>query len=60
MDAAESDLHPYELTGDEGAGIEEALLQARRGEFASDEEVATMWNRGLTALTCCWSATAFS
>jgi predicted transcriptional regulator len=45
IDVAASDLHPYQLTAEEREGIEEALAQAERGEFASDEEVAAMWKR---------------
>ena len=45
IDVAASDLHPYELTDKEGVAIDEALTQAGRGEFASDEEVAAMWKR---------------
>jgi len=33
---------PYELTEDECADIEEALAEAERGEFATDDEVAAM------------------
>lgn len=36
---------PYELTDEERADIEEALLEARRGEFASDADVAAMFAR---------------
>jgi len=36
---------PYELTEDERADLEEALAEAERGEFASDEEVAAMYKR---------------
>jgi predicted transcriptional regulator len=45
IDVAASDLHPYQLTDKERAAIDEALAQADRGEFASDEEVAAMWRR---------------
>jgi predicted transcriptional regulator len=45
IDVAASDLHPYQLTEKELAAIHEALAQADRGEFASDEEVAAMWKR---------------
>jgi hypothetical protein len=36
---------PYELSDEERADIEEALEEARRGEFASDAEVAAMFAR---------------
>jgi len=35
----------YELTEDERADIEEALAEAERGEFATDDEVAAMYKR---------------
>ena len=43
IDVAADDLHPYQLTNDERAAVEEGLAQAKRGEFASDEQVAAMW-----------------
>jgi hypothetical protein len=36
---------PYELSPEEQADLEEALAEARRGEFASDAEVAAMFAR---------------
>jgi hypothetical protein len=36
---------PYKLTDEERADLEEALAEARRGEFASDAEVAAMFAR---------------
>lgn len=33
----------YVLSGDERAAVEEGLSQARRGEFATDAEVAKVW-----------------
>ena len=36
---------PYKLTEEERADLEEALAEARRGEFASDAEVAAMFAR---------------
>jgi len=36
---------PYELSEDERADLEEALAEARRGEFATDEEVAAVFAR---------------
>ncbi len=45
IDVAASDLHPYQFSDDERAGIEEALAQADRGEFASEKEVAEIWDR---------------
>ena len=45
IDVAANDLHPYQLTVEERAGIDEALAQLDRGEIASDEDVAAMWKR---------------
>jgi hypothetical protein len=36
---------PYELSPEERADLEDALAEARRGEFASDAEVAAMFAR---------------
>jgi hypothetical protein len=36
---------PYALSEDERADIEDALAEARRGEFASEAEVAAMFAR---------------
>jgi hypothetical protein len=36
---------PYELSPEEREDLEEALAEARRGEFASDAEVAAMLAR---------------
>ena len=35
----------YRLSDEERAAIEESMEQARRGEFASDEEVAALFAR---------------
>jgi predicted transcriptional regulator len=35
----------YELSEEEVAAIDEGMAQARRGEFATDEEVAAVFNR---------------
>jgi predicted transcriptional regulator len=35
----------YKLSDDERAAIEEGMAQARRGEFATDEEVAALFAR---------------
>jgi hypothetical protein len=35
----------YVMTGEERAAVEEGKAQARRGEFASDEDVAAFWKR---------------
>jgi len=35
----------YVLSDDERAAIDEALAEADRGEFATDEEVAAVFNR---------------
>lgn len=36
---------PYKLSADERADLEAALDEARRGDFASDAEVAAMFSR---------------
>jgi hypothetical protein len=36
---------PYKLSDEERADLEEALAEARRGEFASDAEVKAMFAR---------------
>jgi hypothetical protein len=36
---------PYRLSDEERADLEEAVAEARRGEFASDAEVAAMFAR---------------
>ncbi|RWX75543.1 hypothetical protein EPK99_17750 [Neorhizobium lilium] len=33
----------YQLTPEEEADLDEALAEAERGEFATDEEVRAMW-----------------
>ena len=38
-------MTPYKLSSEERADLEEALAEARRGEFASDAEVAAMFAR---------------
>jgi hypothetical protein len=38
-------MAPYELSSEERADLEEALDEARRGEFASDDEVVAMLTR---------------
>jgi predicted transcriptional regulator len=43
MEAAGTEVHV--LSDDERAAIEEGMAQARRGEFATDEEVAAVFNR---------------
>jgi predicted transcriptional regulator len=35
----------YELSGEELADLEEALAEADRGEYATDEEVAALWTK---------------
>jgi hypothetical protein len=35
----------YRLSTDERAAIRESRTQARRGEFASDEDMDAFWNR---------------
>jgi predicted transcriptional regulator len=34
---------PYELTPEEAADIEASLAEAERGEFATEEEVRSIW-----------------
>ena len=41
----EAGTEVYRLSDDERAAIEEGMAQARRGEFATDEEVAAVFNR---------------
>jgi predicted transcriptional regulator len=36
---------PIPLDDETAAAIEEGLAQARRGEFASDAEIAALWKR---------------
>ena len=43
MEEAGTEL--YQLSDDERAAIEEGMAQARKGEFATDEEVAAVFNR---------------
>jgi len=45
IDVAAQDLHPYQFTPEENNEVEVALKEARRGRFATDEEVAAMWRR---------------
>ena len=43
MEAAGTEV--YVLSDDERAAIEEGMAQARRGEFATDEEVTALFDR---------------
>lgn len=43
MEAAGTEV--YVLSDDERAAVEEGMVQARRGEFATDEEVAAVVDR---------------
>ncbi len=45
IDVAARDLHPYQFTPEELKEVEAALREAKRGKFATDEEVAAMWRR---------------
>jgi len=45
IDVAAQDLQPYQFTPKERKEIEAALREAKRGKFATDEEVAAMWRR---------------
>ena len=38
-------IEVYQLSEEELAEIEEGMAEVRRGEFASDEEVAALFNR---------------
>jgi predicted transcriptional regulator len=39
------DQPPYELTREEAADLDASLVEAARGEFATDEEVCAIWAR---------------
>jgi predicted transcriptional regulator len=41
----EQGVEPYELDADERREVEAALAEAKRGEFATDEEVEAVFNR---------------
>jgi predicted transcriptional regulator len=43
--AIETRNAPIALDDEAAAAIDEGLAQARRGEFASDAEVAALWRR---------------
>jgi predicted transcriptional regulator len=45
LDAIEAGAHPARLDAGTIAALEEGLAQARRGAFASDEEMAALWSR---------------
>jgi len=45
IDVAAQDLHPYQFTAQEKKEIEVAIREAKRGRFATDEEVAALWRR---------------
>jgi predicted transcriptional regulator len=45
LDALESGGECVSLDAQAHAAIDEGLEQARRGEFASDEEIAALWRR---------------
>jgi predicted transcriptional regulator len=45
LSMADDDEDVGELDEETRAAIQEGLEQARRGEFASDEEVAALWKR---------------
>jgi predicted transcriptional regulator len=45
LDAIEAHAHPPELDEATIAALEEGLAQARRGEFASEGEIAALWKR---------------
>jgi predicted transcriptional regulator len=45
LDAIEAGAHPAALDEATIAALEEGLAQARRGEFASANEVAALWKR---------------
>jgi predicted transcriptional regulator len=43
LEALESGGEPVSLDADTRAAIDKGLEQARRGDFASDEEIAALW-----------------
>ena len=43
--AIETRSAPVPLDDETAAAIDEGLAQARRGEFASDAEIAALWKR---------------
>ncbi len=43
--AIETRASPVPLDDEAAAAIDEGLAQARRGEFASDAEIAALWKR---------------
>jgi predicted transcriptional regulator len=45
LDAIEAHAHPPDLDEATIAALEEGLAQARRGEFASEAEIAALWKR---------------
>ncbi len=45
LDAIEAHVHPPHLDEATIAALEEGLAQARRGEFASEEEINALWKR---------------
>ena len=45
LSMADDDEEDVDLDDETRAAIQEGLEQARRGEFASDEEVAALWRR---------------
>lgn len=45
LEALKSGGETVSLDADTRAAIEEGLEQARRGDFASDEEIAALWRR---------------
>jgi predicted transcriptional regulator len=45
LEALESGGEPVSLDADTRAAIDKGLEQARRGDFASDEEIAALWRR---------------
>jgi predicted transcriptional regulator len=45
LEALESVGEPVALDAETRAAIDEGLEQARRGDFASDEEIAALWRR---------------
>jgi predicted transcriptional regulator len=45
LSMADEDANDEELDQETREAIREGLEQARRGEFASDEEIAALWKR---------------
>ena len=45
IDVAAQDLQPYVLAAEEQKALKESLAEVERGEFATDADVAALWQR---------------